>query len=118
MRRSLIEHARVSMEAGKYTDNRVSRQENTAEDTGSTHHVALGSFEWQERGDVIDYDEQALITFDAVAAILLHPTLHLGRYCACAELSSSMHGFPWRQVSIHTLGFLCKKTLPRIPTRN
>ena len=31
------------------------------------------SFEWHERGDVIDYDEHSLVTFNAVAAILLHP---------------------------------------------
>ena len=32
------------------------------------------SFKRQERGDVIAYDEHALVTFDAIAAILLHPT--------------------------------------------
>ena len=32
------------------------------------------SFECKESGDVIDYDEHALVTFYALAAILLHPT--------------------------------------------
>ena len=40
-----------------------------------THHSKEPrSFEWHERGDIINYDEHALVTFDAVAAILLHPT--------------------------------------------
>ena len=48
---------------------------------------------------------------------LTSPYLCLGSYRACVKVISSMCGFQWRQVCIHTLGFLGRKTLPRLSRR-
>ena len=56
-----------------------------------------------------------LVTFDCRRRHLATPYLCLGSYRACVKVISSMRGFPWRQVSIQTLGFLVGKQADKYP---
>ena len=83
-----------------------------------THSIQKNrhSFELHECSDIIDYDEHALVTLNAVDAILFHPTYALEATAHAAKSFQACPGFHG-EVSIYTLRFLSRKTLPRISQR-